>query len=202
MDQERPRTTTWPRGGKQNPNPVTADKRCALPRAWKGIERWGWQWQGCGVGSERGKCPGRSTAPAEVDTYLPSSCQCLPPPSWGCWKPSSQLGIERRGNCLSQHHHLVVCVPTGWAPTRAVCPPLNGWHLGWAPPPQGTAAQRGQGWRHRDRAPQLTPAIQPQPQGSRKGQCALPCGNGNCNQGGDHLPLTVPRGLCKTEKRG
>lgn len=78
----------------------------------------------------RGKQPGRSAPPGEAGTYLPSSCQCLPPPSWGCWRPSSRLGTERRGDHLSQNSRLVIQAPVGWAPGRAMCLPMAGTWFG------------------------------------------------------------------------
>lgn len=174
-----PQTRNQPWGGSKN-KPSNCKYLTFSAWGWESRRAWG-----AAAAGLRGGRRAEGGAGEEVGTYLPSSCRCLPPPSWGCWRPSSRLGMERRGNRLSQNHRLAVCVPAGQAP-RA---PRHGWHLGRAPPPQGTAARRGQGWGCGDGAAPAPPTnVTPE---SR-----------NRGQGGCHLPLTVPRGLCKTEGRG
>lgn len=79
----------------------------------------------------------------------------------------------------------------------------HGWYVVWALLPQGTAAREGTGtWDMGMGLPQLPPPIQTQHRGSTRGQRVLPPESRKRGRGRDHLPLTVPRGLCKTEGRG
>lgn len=83
----------------------------------------------------------------------------------------------------------------GQAPGRALCPPWLA-HLGRAPPPQGTTASEGT--RGQGSCLALPTHLAPA-SGQQEGMVgAEPRLRGIRI----HLPLTVPRGLCKTEGRG
>lgn len=86
-------------------------------------------------------------------------------------------------------------VPVGEAPGRALCPPWLA-HPGRAPPPQGTTASEGT--RGQGSCLALPTHLAPA-SGQQEGMVgAEPRLRGIRI----HLPLTVPRGLCKTEGRG